>query len=69
MLKIRKGIKKFLIINSHGGNLNFKNDAARIGVEVSEMMLFTCKLVSRPWTNQPIFSKKVEIMPMNGKLL
>jgi creatinine amidohydrolase len=37
----RQGIKKFLIINSHGGN-DFKTMLRELGLKFPEMMLFTC---------------------------
>lgn len=37
----RQGIKKFLILNSHGGN-DFKTMLRELGLQFPEMMLFTC---------------------------
>lgn len=38
---IRQGIKKFLIVNSHGGN-DFKTMLRELGLEFPEMLLMTC---------------------------
>ncbi|MCE7057447.1 creatininase family protein [Algoriphagus sp. AGSA1] len=37
----RQGTKKFLIVNSHGGN-DFKTMLRELGLKFPEMMLFTC---------------------------
>lgn len=37
----RQGIKKFLILNSHGGN-DFKTALRELGLQFPDMMLFTC---------------------------
>ncbi|GAA0881007.1 creatininase family protein [Algoriphagus jejuensis] len=37
----RQGLKKFLILNSHGGN-NFQPMLRELGLKFPEMMLFTC---------------------------
>ncbi len=37
----RQGLKKFLILNSHGGN-NFQPILRELGLKYPEMMLFTC---------------------------